>query len=134
MHQKMRFTPFINYYNTYIILLQSKIILGHMNSIGWNSSIQYFRSGHYFLDIQYIPSYISELSSDIISTIWGCLIWLLQVMDYPTVVINDWNLAKTLFNKEEFCGRQRYWVAQKLPQICTVILRICIGKVAWFAV
>ena len=34
--------------------LQSKIILGHMNSIGENSSIQYFRSGHYFLDIQYI--------------------------------------------------------------------------------
>ena len=30
LHQKMRFTPFINYYET----LQSKIILGHMNSIG----------------------------------------------------------------------------------------------------
>ena len=27
-----------------------------------------------------------------------------------------------------------YWVTQKLPQICTEILRICIGKVAWFAV
>ena len=27
-----------------------------------------------------------------------------------------------------------YWVLQKLPQICTVILCICIGKVAWFAV
>ena len=27
-----------------------------------------------------------------------------------------------------------YWVTQKLPQICTVILRICTGKVAWFAV
>ena len=27
-----------------------------------------------------------------------------------------------------------YWVTQKLPQICTVILRISIGKVAWFAV
>ena len=27
-----------------------------------------------------------------------------------------------------------YWVTQKLPQICTVILRIRIGKVAWFAV
>ena len=27
-----------------------------------------------------------------------------------------------------------YWVTQKLPQICTVILRILIGKVAWFAV
>ena len=27
-----------------------------------------------------------------------------------------------------------YWVTQKLPQICTLILRICIGKVAWFAV
>ena len=25
---------------------------------------------------------------------------------------------------------QYYWVAQKLPQICTVILGICIGKVA----
>ena len=37
-----------------IIRLQSKIILGHMNSIGWNSSIQYFRSGYYFLDIQYV--------------------------------------------------------------------------------
>ena len=27
-----------------------------------------------------------------------------------------------------------YWVTLKLPQICTVSLRICIGKVAWFAV
>ena len=27
-----------------------------------------------------------------------------------------------------------YWVTQKLPQICTVIFRIRIGKVAWFAV
>ena len=27
-----------------------------------------------------------------------------------------------------------YWVIQKLPQICAVILRICIEKVAWFAV
>ena len=27
-----------------------------------------------------------------------------------------------------------WWVTQKLPQICTVILRIRIGKVAWFAV
>ena len=27
-----------------------------------------------------------------------------------------------------------YWVTQKSPQICSVILRICIGKVAWFAV
>ena len=27
-----------------------------------------------------------------------------------------------------------YWVTQKLPQICTVILRIRNGKVAWFAV
>ena len=27
-----------------------------------------------------------------------------------------------------------YWVPQKLPQICTVIAYICIGKVAWFAV
>ena len=27
-----------------------------------------------------------------------------------------------------------YWLAQKLPQICTVIAYICIGKVAWFVV
>ena len=27
-----------------------------------------------------------------------------------------------------------YWMTQKLPQICTAILRICIGKVARFAV
>ena len=27
-----------------------------------------------------------------------------------------------------------YWVTQKLPQICTVILRFRIGKVPWFAV
>ena len=27
-----------------------------------------------------------------------------------------------------------YWVTQKLPQICTVILRVRIGKVSWFAV
>ena len=27
-----------------------------------------------------------------------------------------------------------YWVTQKLLQICTVILRFCIGKVAWFLV
>ena len=29
--------------------------------------------------------------------------------------------------------RCTYWVTQKLPQICTVILSICIGKVALFA-
>ena len=56
LHQKMRFTPFINYYDRYFrlnnIRLQSKIILGRMNSIGWNSSIQYFRSGHYVQGIQ----------------------------------------------------------------------------------
>ena len=37
LHQKMRFTPFINYIRYFrlnIIRLQSKIILGHMNSIG----------------------------------------------------------------------------------------------------
>ena len=28
----------------------------------------------------------------------------------------------------------QYWVTQKLPQMCTVILRICIGKVAGFVV
>ena len=53
----MRFTPFINYIRYWrlnIIRLQSKIILGLMNSIGWNSSIQYFRSGHHLLDIQYL--------------------------------------------------------------------------------
>ena len=27
-----------------------------------------------------------------------------------------------------------YWLAQKWPQIFTIILRFCIGKVAWFAV
>ena len=37
-----------------IIRLQRKIILGYINSIGENSSIQYFRSGHYFLDMQYV--------------------------------------------------------------------------------
>ena len=26
---------------------------------------------------------------------------------YPLVVINDWKLAKTLFNQEEFCGRPK---------------------------
>ena len=31
-------------------------------------------------------------------------------------------------------GIVTYWVTQKLPQICTLILRIRIGKVAWFAV
>ena len=31
--------------------------------------------------------------------------------------------------------KQTYiWVTQKLPQICSAILRICIGNVAWFAV
>ena len=35
-HQKMRFTSFINYYDTWlnIIRLRNKIMLGHMNSIG----------------------------------------------------------------------------------------------------
>ena len=28
----------------------------------------------------------------------------------------------------------RYWVTQKWPKICTVILHICIGKIAWFSV
>ena len=30
--------------------------------------------------------------------------------------------------------KKRYWVTQKLTQIRTVILRICIGKVAGFAI
>ena len=38
LHQKLRCTPFINYrlqyYRLNIFRLQSKIILGHMNSIG----------------------------------------------------------------------------------------------------
>ena len=33
-----------------------------------------------------------------------------------------------------FSWIKSYWVPQQLPQICTVILSICIGKVAWFAV
>ena len=37
------------YFRLNIIRLESKIISGHMNSIGYNSSIQYFRS-----DIQYV--------------------------------------------------------------------------------
>ena len=52
LNQKMRFTPFINYIGYFrlnIIRVQSKIILGHMHSIGYNSSIQYFSPGHYFL-------------------------------------------------------------------------------------
>ena len=56
LHQDTSFPPFINYIRYLrgnIIRLQSKIILGHMNSIGQNSSIQYSRSGHYFLDIPY---------------------------------------------------------------------------------
>ena len=45
---------------------------------------------------------------------------------------NPWRqkawMIKTVKEKHE------YWVTQKLPQICIVILRIYIGKVAWFAV
>jgi len=37
----------------------------------------------------------------------------LKVMDYPTVMINDWYLAKTLFNKEEFCGRQSNYTTER---------------------
>mgnify|MGYP007048906102 CR=1 FL=1 len=37
-----------------ILRLQSKNFLGHINSIGWNSLIQYCRSGHYFLDMLYV--------------------------------------------------------------------------------
>ena len=33
-----------------------------------------------------------------------------------------------------YCMHITYWVTQKLPQICTVILCIFIWKVAWFAV
>ena len=34
-----------------------------------------------------------------------------------------------------YCRQGRtYWVPQRLPQICTGIAYICIGKVAWFAV
>ena len=35
------------------------------------------------------------------------------------------------FHKDKACY---YWVTQKLPQICTVILRIRIGKDEWFSV
>ena len=34
---------------------------------------------------------------------------------------------------DTFSWQSNYWVTQKIPQICTVILRICIGIVAWFA-
>ena len=49
----------------------------------------------------------------------------------------------SIYGQFEICGyvtigvcnaASLYWVTQKLPQICTVILRIRIGKVAWFAV
>ena len=43
----------LQYFRLNIILLQGKINLGHTNSIAKNRSIQYFRSGHYFMDIQY---------------------------------------------------------------------------------
>ena len=52
----MRFKPFINYYDTlveYYSFTEQKNFRSH-ELIGSNSSIQYFRPGHYFLDIQYI--------------------------------------------------------------------------------
>ena len=44
------------------------------------------------------------------------------------ITFNDIGLFNVL--REEFLFESIYWVTQKLPQICTVILRICIGKVA----
>ena len=41
--------------------------------------------------------------------------------------LNNSNLLDPIF-------KSLYWVTQKLLQICTLILHICIGKVAWFAV
>ena len=43
----------------------------------------------------------------------------------PAVLVESWSV---------FWNFENYWVTQKLPQICTVISSICIGKVAWFAV
>ena len=39
-----------------------------------------------------------------------------------------------LIHEYEEKGQKMYWVTYKLPQICTEILRIRIGKVARFAV
>ena len=40
-------------------------------------------------------------------------------------------LAKWILNTRSLrSSLPTYWVTQKLPQICTVILRICNGKVA----
>ena len=38
------------------------------------------------------------------------------------------------YSQQPFYVRTTYWVTQKLPQICIVILRILSGKFAWFAV
>ena len=43
---------------------------------------------------------------------------------------SGWGISCAQFRMPTFT----YWVTQMLPQICSVILRICIGKVAWFAV
>ena len=46
----------LQYFRLNISRLQSKIILGHVNYIGYNSSIRYVRLGNYFLDIKYNAS------------------------------------------------------------------------------
>ena len=53
----------------------------------------------------------------------------LNSKDKLSIARSNWQIRQT----EKYID-QIYWVTQKLPQTCTVILRICIGKVSWFAV
>ena len=55
--------------------------------------------------------------------IW-CYRWLICQINEERTQEAPWSIDRVKY----------YWVTQKLPQICTVILRICIGKVARFVV
>ena len=55
---------------------------------------------------------------------------------FDTIVYPFYLVIYNLFaiNGDQNCFYVIYWVTQKLPQICTVILCIRNGNVAWFAV
>ena len=73
-----------------------------MNSIGWNSPIQYFRSGTYFLDIQY--SFLVEFMFRCIRAVYisWCRVWsglhmILYRSDYLLSLSLSFSLSLSLF-------------------------------------
>ena len=77
-----------------------------------------------------IFSYLWEVSLSLQSR----LFYQKVIQNSVNVTINKWTLYRDVLKSVNCTVIRYFWVTQKLPQICAVILRILIGKVAWFAV